>query len=488
MVSIVLFIAIPEWVVDDAFISYRYGKNLVEAGTLTWNPYGSPVEGYTGTFLPLLAAGAILVGLGPALAGKALGILSFYLTLLCVRGILKHLKVSMPIILLATWAYVLTSFNYVHSTSGLETQFFGLILTSSCWLLLKLSSGQLLKLAPLLPVIWFLGGFVRPEGFAIGVLSLVLVWVFHRKESSGKRILLFSMPGFLLPVVLYFCWKWSYYGGLIPNTAYAKQFESGYNFQSLLEWGKFMLHGFSGIVVAIGILLFSRVMDKGISFRLRHKMLWVPVGFIVLIMLAYGRAHLYMNYSYRFFAPMFPLFLFLFAWTGERLFRSAKRWVLVVAGLFLLLQSGLYARKFKQDWYFMDYYGAIMEEELMAAGKLIRERLPQEEKVACFLDAGAVAYFGERKAIDFGGLNDAYLAKKAVGTADVVNYFYDSNPGAAVMTSTDATKYDYIEDAVAIVEDTRFEQYTLLKKFENSTGFPYYQFLYIRKDLLAHFE
>ncbi|HEX2900967.1 MAG TPA: hypothetical protein VHS96_14715, partial [Bacteroidia bacterium] len=81
-IALAAFATMPWWTVDDAFISYRYGKNLLNAGELTWNVGEAPVEGYTGILLPLLAAALLALGL-PLLTGvKLLGIAAMLGTLL----------------------------------------------------------------------------------------------------------------------------------------------------------------------------------------------------------------------------------------------------------------------------------------------------------------------------------------------------------------------------------------------------------------------
>ena len=53
--------------VDDAFISYRYARNLVEGHGLVWN-VGQRVEGYTDFLWVVLISGALAVGIDAELA------------------------------------------------------------------------------------------------------------------------------------------------------------------------------------------------------------------------------------------------------------------------------------------------------------------------------------------------------------------------------------------------------------------------------------
>src|SRR6266404_6223228 len=54
---------------DDAFISFRYARNLVEGHGLVFNP-GERVEGYTNFVWVLLAALFMKIGIDPVLALK----------------------------------------------------------------------------------------------------------------------------------------------------------------------------------------------------------------------------------------------------------------------------------------------------------------------------------------------------------------------------------------------------------------------------------
>ena len=118
LIALAGMILFPKLTIDDAFISYRYGKNLVDFGELNWNPGMDPVEGYTGILLPLLAALILKFAL-PLLASiKVLGVLAFFGAAYLVRCILRQLKVGEPAILVCLGLWTLTPFLYLHSLSN----------------------------------------------------------------------------------------------------------------------------------------------------------------------------------------------------------------------------------------------------------------------------------------------------------------------------------------------------------------------------------
>src|SRR5437773_1541112 len=69
--------------IDDAFISFRYARNLVQGYGLVFNP-GEYVEGYTNFLWTLLMAGVVALGNDPEIVSKLLGLLSNGATVLLV--------------------------------------------------------------------------------------------------------------------------------------------------------------------------------------------------------------------------------------------------------------------------------------------------------------------------------------------------------------------------------------------------------------------
>ena len=62
-----------DFVNDDAYISFRYARNLAEHGQLVFN-VGERVEGFTNFLWTVLLAGGIKLGLSPVLTSRFLGI------------------------------------------------------------------------------------------------------------------------------------------------------------------------------------------------------------------------------------------------------------------------------------------------------------------------------------------------------------------------------------------------------------------------------
>ncbi|NNE08050.1 MAG: hypothetical protein HKN20_05750, partial [Gemmatimonadetes bacterium] len=202
------------YVVDDAFISYRYAENYANGHGLVYN-VGDRVEGYT-NFLWTVAL-ALAAGLGQdpilwsRLLGLAAGVAVLFLSYAAVRRRCHDhpAAILVPVALAANGAFALWC------AAGLETSAFTFFVTAG---LLAGSSHK-----PRAPI-WgasFLGiaSVTRPEG----ALFFAFVWlhaVFTRRHSMrtlGGSLALFA--ALVLP--LYF-WRYGYYGEWLPNTWFAK--------------------------------------------------------------------------------------------------------------------------------------------------------------------------------------------------------------------------------------------------------------------------
>ncbi len=200
------------WIADDAFISFRYARNLVDGHGLVFNP-GELVEGYTNFLWTALIALGLALGIPPGVASVALSLLAlvaalFLTTRLAVIASPHRSHAVLPIgaVLLAS-SYVFVSFG----TSGLET------MMASALVLLSLEralSGRPLQ-AGLAGVLATMahpdhGIFWAALGLALGI-----------DGRTRRDVLRFVLP-FATVYLPYFFARWAYYGSFFPNTYHAK--------------------------------------------------------------------------------------------------------------------------------------------------------------------------------------------------------------------------------------------------------------------------
>ena len=239
----------------------------------------------------------------------------------------------------------------------------------------------------------------------------------------------------------------------------------------------------------------------GTAFDTRRRQVLLIVAattiFTALILFVYLRSHLVMNYSYRFYAPIFVMWLVLIGITldfGIKSIAQSRKShpvrfrcsIILLIGL-LIVQSALSMSRLRIDSTWADNYKRMLEDFGPPAAKAIRKALPASEWLVVVADAGIVPYLSNAKTVDFGGLNDRFLANRwNLSKRQICDYFYSFDPGAVVITSNKWDSIAYGFNAEDIAGDVRWKKYALVKKYK--TGAPqyhdYFHFLFLRKDLL----
>jgi hypothetical protein len=208
------------YVVDDAFISMRYARNLVAGAGLVYNP-GERVEGYS-NFLWVLASAALLACQLPVLTGiKVLGVLAALatglLTYLLGRRLFRDRSGGSLAALLAA-GLVCTNTNLaVWSQGGLETPLYTALIVGMC-LRHEIELGKRGSWpvsASLFALLWM----TRPEAPLYGLYFLARRWGRAERLGRSELVWLATLAAMVVP---YEVWGLAYYGALFPNTHAAK--------------------------------------------------------------------------------------------------------------------------------------------------------------------------------------------------------------------------------------------------------------------------
>ena len=213
------------FLLDDAYIAFRYAANLAHGHGLVWNP-GERVEGYTNFLWTLLLAGGIALHVDPAASSMALGMACFVGSLLATFELALRLTGSvqaayLALLLLGTH-YTFTAF----ATSGLETQMqcFLLVLTALAALPPRAaavaSEARLLGFSLLVAaaLLTRLDSLLVAGPIALAVLVRTLTE--PRRDRAAALVLLLAPCA--LTVGTWLAWKRAYYGSFLPNTLLAK--------------------------------------------------------------------------------------------------------------------------------------------------------------------------------------------------------------------------------------------------------------------------
>lgn len=198
---------------DDAYIAYRYARNLVRGNGLVWN-IGEHVEGFTSLAWVLLVAAGIRMGFDAPVVSQALGVLSGSL-LLCLTYV--HAAARVPeqrlwVAALSPWlVWSTTAFGY-WSTSGLETPLYCAAVLLSLLLIEKQRVGGAAMAAAFATL-------TRPDG----ILILGLVLLVHFSRCNWRNPKTWRLPAvcaaFMGSLTLF---RLLYFHSPLPNTFYAK--------------------------------------------------------------------------------------------------------------------------------------------------------------------------------------------------------------------------------------------------------------------------
>lgn len=414
------FLYFAGFIVDDAYISFRYAENFAKGRGIVFNP-GEYVEGYTNFLWVVILGGLYKLGFDPQVSARVLGILcslcTLWLTFKLSRTIsfvsrtgvprsllTRSLNVSAPLFLACSPAFGLWA------GAGLETPFFGCLLMLAVWRHLREES---LDSFPFSALFFGISALIRPEGSLYFGLTFLSALIFRLQTRRRMILNLWRNWALFLPFVGgHLFWRWQYYGSLLPNTYYMKIGDDfslagvKYSVEFFFRYG-----GLTFFLTAVVVLLAARFQE----YWLRY------------LLLLFGASVAYFMYvggdwmpEFRFFVPVLPLY-WLCVQEGLRTLSPQLSFRFVwrsFAGVVLLILSLVGSMA-----YLLYTMPRITTEDdgHVVIGKLLqKEAAPQD--VLAAIDIGALAYFSGLRTIDYFGLVDDYLARLS-------SQEYTFNPG-----------------------------------------------------------
>ena len=231
--ALLAWLAATSWHLnEDAFISFRYARNLLAGHGLVFNP-GERVEGYTNFLWTLELAG--IWGLSGIRPEHAAPWLSVFYTAATIAAMLwwaarmpglrhRGLTAWMALGLVCSSA----TFGVWTSAGGLETRQFTCFVVAAvvCLSLYRNSRRGLLAASVSLA----LAELTRPEGLLIA--ACCIGWFIARRAVDAGRLpgrrywnwreLACLVAPFAVLVIAHYLFRYGYYGEWLPNTYYAK--------------------------------------------------------------------------------------------------------------------------------------------------------------------------------------------------------------------------------------------------------------------------
>lgn len=462
---------------DDAYIVARYAENLVEHHQIVWNVNEAPVEGFTGYTLLLLMTLATYLHLPPVLVAAMFGIVSWFVAARILYAAREPLGVSPLAGAITTALFLCAAEQATHAISSLETEFF-ILLTVTCAFVAsrrayeKPGTGSLWPL----PLLATLCAYTRPEGIVVGGSFFLAVLVYERR--AWRAWALPTLCGFVAPVSALHLFRRFYFGSFFPNTYYAKQLAPG---QSSAFFSSFAAHAqkylIPSVIAAIAIVVLTRSLGQTPPNHpapvrtSRSIFAFGAASSCLVIGMAYARSDLVMNYSDRFAFHLFGLSLMIVMIAlGElhrhwRFFAAApaiRRTTFFLTAICLYLPFATGFGQWRNEYNYRANYMRGVERHYVPIAHWLPKHVPATAKLAVYPDAGLIPYQTKLETIDFGKLNDQYLAREAHTAHDVVEYFFRRNPDVAVLLLSKGLDQTYEPAGNLLLADPRFARYQLM--------------------------
>lgn len=403
------------YTMDDAFISFRYARNVASGQGWVYNPGGEPVEGFTNFLWTLLLIPCFWLRIEPMPAAQLLGALCSVgvlgLTLKLAQSGME--KPQSPLALLAPLLLSLTGAFTYQAVTGLETQLFILGLVIGIYGFLRRDTRSLIGSAAGFAI----AALTRPEAVALyGLTLLFLLIAWKRGDAQRRQVLCFALV-FLIPIVLFQLWRVRTFGDWLPNTYYTKVGTPG---ETIPEGWKYLYDFFQkhGTFLPWALALLPLIWYR---WRVREVYLLSIVAAQCAIVVYEGGDWMPLH---RLLAPMLPA-LFVLLTQGVDIMRQvynriqaqqakplrggsalAAGWLVAVAAVLFYPSIGVMKEaRVRPELYARSH---------VAMGHWLRQQCQPDDRIA-LSDIGQIGYYSDLWVIDLVGLTDRTIARSPGG-------------------------------------------------------------------------
>ena len=363
---------------DDAFITFRVARNIINGYGMVWNPGGERIDLATSPPALALAVGSFVVGFDPLIVARVVNIIAILSAALLIFWALDWNWFGLwgAITLLLTPS---VAFQGIH---GLCTGLFLLSVTLAVVVAVRRMPSYIVAAACALVCV------VRPEGLVVAVVVLMFY------PPRPRDVLLFLV----LPLLCFLVLKAVVLGGLVPNTYYFKR-------DSMQPLQLRSLNLFLVFFKQVAVVPLLIVALAGLT---QIRMLGWREGCCLAVAACgcglYAFFDLTMNINFRFFLPYYPVMLVAAGlaagglW-GRGLKCTPRPFVFGMTLLALLpMQMG-----FMHTWEAVRFYDPIEVHEFTTMGHLLAKYQARNRKL-CLDTAGMVPYLADWTVLDVQGL------------------------------------------------------------------------------------
>jgi arabinofuranosyltransferase len=400
---------------DDAFISFRYARNLADGQGLVWNP-GERVEGYTNFLWVLLMTIPHVLGVDVVAASQVAGIVLLICCLLLTWRLVKDTRGGQWAALL-TVLLLGTNYSFFRwAVGGMETALQATLGVACAWLAVRRIGRRDWTAVELstLSLLAALAVLTRPDSVLIVGPTLALVGLLILTGVADVRAKLWRMVPLVAPFGIlvggWLVWRFSYYGDWLPNTYYVKVASYTRRRWGLSYLGQFLtsylLIPFPVLGIA-GLPRLLRTRDIG------HLLLVGILGLWAAYLVQIGGDFL----EFRLIAPVLPFAFVMIVWLLRTLVgawegQAAMATLVVLGSVYHVLTfvppaptGGVESIRELETHLEPDQGWDDL-------GRALRASFPQPSRVLIAANpVGAIGYYSELDTLDMLGLNDKWIAR-----------------------------------------------------------------------------
>jgi hypothetical protein len=230
-VAVILTLSLSGWLrcvsvvnapLEDAYIAFRYARNMAQGYVFVWNRGEAPSGGVTCPLFVAMLTPAFLTGVSPGNLAHALNAAGTLGLVLCVLAVVRVRRRAPPLLAALVLGIFLTDGAVVrHAGLGMETMVNAFALALHLALVVALLRRPRVGPAVASAFVAVAAGLLRPESTALCGLAYVPL-VVKLARSRQWRLLALSAGLYVVLGLAYVTWSFSHFGYLLPNAFYLK--------------------------------------------------------------------------------------------------------------------------------------------------------------------------------------------------------------------------------------------------------------------------
>jgi hypothetical protein len=481
---ILFFFQLLFWnfIIDDAFITFRYAKNLYEKGKIVFNINEAPIEGYSNFLWVVWLTISFIFKINPIIFSKVSGMLFCHATIPLLHKIAQLLNNNRRFSNYIVIFYALTPNIALWSIGGLETSLFCFLLLLSSMFFIK---GVKFKknFQIIISAIFF--GFLsitRHEGaiiYAISWFYLAFIGLKDKEKNLLKQCadVLIFLGVFIIIYLPYFIWRMLYYNSLLPHTFVAKQ--GTLNLAVLLERILFyipLILFLAPILVLIIIIVYK---NRNIFIRDQIKLYLIVLIFTSSVILMLITSWMP---GFRFTVPIIPLIYLLLPKSINfiEIFNEKLRNDNYLFNKMKILSIGLISLSncfLASTFYpFVYHYGIGIKECNIPLGKWLNENSSENSTLAVW-DAGTIPFYAEILTIDI--YPDSLQNLHIYNNPEDADYIFNLNITFLILNDE---YFDYIKTDLRFTANFNLIFYAQFLYADDALGINYVYQVYLNNE------